>query len=209
MVWNIYIRIFHLALAVSIITSYVALEINDIYLHMQSGIIIIGLLIFRILWGIFGSQTARFVDFIKGPVSVLKYLKSGYSSSRGHTPLGSLSVLAMLGMIGFQVVAGLFASSPDSFIYAPLANEVSSGTSKWFTSWHKTNGEWIKYIIAIHIAAILVYLIFKKKNLTGPMITGYRKLDDNSDELIMQVKHGRAWITILLATATLYYFYSL
>lgn len=201
LVWDIYIRIFHWALAVSVITCFVALEINDIYLHMQAGIVTLGLIVFRILWGIIGSTTARFSDFVKGPVSVLNYLKSGISKSNGHTPLGALSVLLMLGMIGFQVLAGLFASAPDSFIYAPLANEVSSATSKWFTHWHHTNGHWIQYIIGLHIVAILFYLFYKKKNLTGPMVTGNSKVEENSEKPAMEVQHGRAWISILIAAA--------
>lgn len=202
-VWDIYIRLFHWALAVSVITCYVALEINDIELHMTAGSIALGLIIFRLLWGVVGSQTALFWDFIKGPIAIFEYLKTGYSKSMGHSPVGALSVVALLGMVGFQTVAGLFASAPDSFIYGPMANEVSSSTSKWFTGWHKFNGYWLQYLIGLHILAILFYKFFKKQGLTVPMITGFAN-KEIAAERSLSVGHIKAAVAIIIAAVISY-----
>ena len=206
LVWDIYLRFFHWALALSVITCFVALEINDIYLHMNAGIVTLGLIVFRIFWGFLGPFTARFVNFIKSPKIIWSYLRTGEPKTIGHNPVGSLSVVAMLLLIGFQTVAGLFASAPDSFIYAPLAEKVSEDTSSWFTHWHETNGDIIKILIILHIVAILFYLIVKKQNLIKPMIFG-RTNTDHGDGLV-NVQHKRAAITIVVSAAITYFFMS-
>lgn len=204
-VWDIYIRLFHWALAVAVITCFVALEINDMTLHMRAGSCILGLIIFRLLWGIWGSETARFTTFIKGPSAVLSYLKSGIQKVRGHSPLGALSVIFMLGLITFQVTAGLFSSAPDSFIYGPLAEEINSKWSKWFTHYHAEVGDIIKIFIGVHIVAILCYKFAMGKKLTAPMITGRDHASEHSLTTPLQVPHRRAAVSIVIATAAVYF----
>ena len=204
-VWDIYIRLFHWALAVAVITCFIALEINDMTLHMRSGSCVLALIIFRLLWGLWGSETAKFRTFIKGPSAVLAYLKSGIQKARGHSPLGALSVIFMLGLITFQVTAGLFSSAPDSFLYGPLAEEIGSKYSKWFTHYHQEVGDIIKIFIGIHIVAILCYKFAKGKKLTAPMITGRAHASGSISTTPLHVPHKRAAVSIVIAAAASYF----
>ena len=96
--------------------------------HIWSGCAILTLLLFRLLWGFVGSSTARFASFVRGPRAVLAICAASWSGI-GHTPLGAISVLALLGAVAVQVGLGLIAEDEDGLYAGPLAALVSSDTS--------------------------------------------------------------------------------
>ena len=144
-------------------------------LHKRFGVTLLGLLIFRILWGFMGTRTARFSSFVKGPGTVLGYLKGKVSETIGHNPLGALSVIGLLTVMLVQVGAGLFAGDPYDGATGPLNALVKVSTAAALTEWH----EWFYWVIlgfvALHLTAIMVYAGFKQNDLLGPMVSG-RKL---------------------------------
>lgn len=149
-------------------------------IHYWSGLILLGLLVFRIYWGFAGPETARFARFIKGPAAVLGYLgrlfKPDYRASFGHNPLGALSVIALLLAIGIQVSLGLFASDTDFVSAGPLNRHIKDyELVKAITDWHEDFFNVLLAVIGLHLAAIAFYLIAKRINLIGPMVTGSRK----------------------------------
>ncbi len=107
---------------------------------------------------------------MRGPAAVARYLK-GAAAPAGHNPLGALSVLALLLVIGFQAVSGLFTTD-DIMTQGPLFGHVSEAVSAAMTSWHKLN-EWvILALVALHIAAVLWYALVRRKRLVRAIITG-------------------------------------
>src|SRR5206468_2792062 len=136
--------------------------------HIWSGCGILTLLIFRLLWGLVGSSTARFANFVRGPSGVRDYL-SGRWSGLGHNPLGALSVLGLLAALAIQVALGLFSEDTDGLYLGPLARLVSSDTSGRVAGLHSFWFNVILGLIALHIGAILFYS-WRGKNLVGPMI---------------------------------------
>ena len=66
-------RLFHWTLVILMATSYFSGRAGGDWmkLHFWSGYAILTLLLFRIAWGFVGSTTARFSDFVKGPVGCL------------------------------------------------------------------------------------------------------------------------------------------
>ena len=147
--------------------------------HMRSGMIILTLLLFRIAWGVVGSTTARFSDFVKGPVEAIAYARSlrgdTPAASIGHNPLGGWMVVALLLLLLLQAGTGLFAND-DIFTEGPLAHLVSKATSDQLTIIHKTNFNVLLVLIAGHIAAALFYLFVKGENLIWPMVTGRKAM---------------------------------
>lgn len=181
--WDLPTRLFHWLLVVAVTGSLVTVSLGGTWMlwHERFGIAIVGLISFRLVWGIFGSTYARFFQFIPGPSAIAAYLKGEWHGV-GHNPLGALSVLAMLGLLGFQAVTGLFATDAIAF-NGPLYRAVSSGWNDTITSWHKQS-EWFIYgLIGLHIASVLFYTLVKKDNLVTPMITGRKKVseEDNHD----------------------------
>jgi cytochrome b len=180
LVWDLPTRLFHWLLVVSVILSFVTGNIgpNAMEYHMLSGYVILALLIFRVVWGFVGSQTARFSGFVKGPSTVFAHvvmlLKKEDTPYLGHNPLGGWSIIAMLLVLSVQVATGLFAND-DIFTEGPLYLWVSKETSDFLTGIHLINRFVLAALLAIHVFAVLFYFFYKGDNLIGPMITGVKR----------------------------------
>ena len=140
--------------------------------HIWSGIAILTLLIFRLLWGVFGSSTARFANFVRGPRHVSRYLRGDWRGI-GHTPLGALSVVALLLATSVQVGLGLFTEDEDGDYAGPLANMLSPDTTDKIRALHEFKFNILLGLIVLHVGAIIFYRL-RGKHLTKPMITGKR-----------------------------------
>jgi cytochrome b len=173
-VWDLPLRIFHWGLALLVVAQVTTASIggNAMQYHAWGGYAILALVAFRILWGFLGGTHARFSDFVRGPRAVLAYLKGGPAGA-GHNPLGGWSVMAMLASLATQAVTGLFASD-DIMMDGPLAKHVSGRTVEIATAIHDANGWLLVGLACLHVAAILFYLIVKKRNLTAAMVVGGR-----------------------------------
>lgn len=186
-VWDLPVRIFHWSLVILISVSlYTGFDGGFFVMdyHLLSGYAILALVLFRILWGILGSRNARFTSFVKGPGTIVAYvrsLKAGYKSHIGHNPVGALSVVAMLLALTIQVVTGLFASNEDLMLDAPLAHLLSSRMSREMTWIHKLNLWVVIGLVGLHIAAIGWHHLFHKDNLVRPMFTGWKPLPEDTD----------------------------
>ncbi len=138
--------------------------------HARAGLAIIGLLSFRLAWLLLGSTYARLSTLLCSLLALPQYLRGDWRQL-GHNPLGVLSVFAMLGMLGWQAVSGLFTNDDIAFT-GPLYKLVSSSLSAEMTSLHRL-GFWIIIaLISVHILAIVLHAVIKKHNLVKPMITG-------------------------------------
>jgi cytochrome b len=177
-VWDVPTRLFHWLLLALVIGSVVSVKIggNAMLWHGRFGHLIFGLIVFRIVWGVVGSTYARFSHFVRGPGSIVDYLRGRWRGA-GHNPLAALSVLALLGVLAFQSVTGLFANDDIAF-NGPLYSAVSSSMSNRISGWHR-QAEWLIYaLIALHVAAVLFYTLVKKDNLIVPMFTGRKQISD-------------------------------
>lgn len=178
-IWDWPVRLFHWSLVILIPTAWYLAETGNLEWHRKAGYTIALLLIFRLLWGLFGSETARFAHFVKGPGATFAYLRSGMfdrnaPAEPGHNPLGALSVVAMLVLLVVQIGLGLFTSDLDGLESGPLSYLVDFDTSRQMAEYHELVFNLILVLIALHVGAILFYLIYKRRNLVGPMITGGR-----------------------------------
>jgi cytochrome b len=144
-VWDLPTRLFHWVLALTIVGSVLSAKIggNAMVWHFRFGYVVFTLLAFRLLWGLMGGHWSRFRSFVFTPATVLRYLRGqGKAHERfdvGHSPLGSLSVFALLGFLALQVGTGLFAD--DEIASAgPLNPLVSDATAGQATHWHTQYG---------------------------------------------------------------------
>ncbi len=180
LVWDLPTRLFHWLLVALVITSFVTGNIGGLWMqyHVWSGCAILGLLLFRLAWGFVGGRHARFSAFVRGPGAALRYaqtmLRRDAPKHLGHNPLGGWSVLAMLIALLIQAVTGLFAND-DIFIEGPLYSWVNKAASDWLTRIHRLNQEAVLLIVAVHVMAVLYYLIIKHENLIQPMFTGRKQ----------------------------------
>jgi cytochrome b len=188
-VWDAPVRIFHWGLVASVGTAIVTgLKGGDwMELHGKAGIAIAGLLAFRLVWGLVGSETARFTSFVRGPGAIRAYLK-GQWQGLGHNPLGALSVIAILTLLTAQVVTGLFGNDEIAFA-GPLSAWVSEDTAIWLTGKHRLLVYGVYAILVLHILAIVGYKVFKNEALVPPMVTGKKAVEDT----VTPPKAAPAW----------------
>ena len=179
-VWDLPTRLFHWALVISITGSIVSINLDEVELHAQFGFVACTLVIFRVLWGLVGSDTARFVRFVRGPGAILAYLQ-GASHAPGHNPLGALSVLALLAVVAAQVGTGIFISQDDLFFDAPWATWIGEAGSRAMNERHEILESLLYILIALHLCAIIAYRVFKRQDLVTPMVTGRAEAPAGTD----------------------------
>ena len=178
-VWDLPTRLFHWALVALVAVSFVTGKTGGTAMeyHEWSGVAVLVLLLFRIVWGVVGGRESRFKAFLKGPKTVGRYaatlLKQQPERHLGHNPLGGWSVMLLLGSLFIQAGTGLFAND-DILTEGPLYDLVGKNVSDWLTSIHYLNQTFLLGLIAIHVVAIFFYLIFKRDNLIFPMINGHK-----------------------------------
>lgn len=199
-VWDVPIRLFHWLLVALIAFSWWSATYDHVDWHIWSGCAILTLLLFRLLWGFFGSSTARFSSFVRGPKTILRHLRGSAGwSPIGHTPLGGLSVAALLFVCSVQVGLGLFAEDEDGFYLGPLAHFVSSDTSDSIRHLHALNFYLLLALIVLHVAAILYYRLVRGKRLTRAMITGRAQIDAPAQPM----RPGKWWAALLCLAVAL------
>lgn len=178
-VWDLPTRLFHWALVVLVLACYVTEREYWMDLHLLCGYAVLTLLIFRIIWGFIGSQTARFAYFVKSPALALRHLVHFFrrepDEEIGHNPAGGWMVLLLLALLLVSAISGLF-SNDDIASEGPLAKYVSKHTSDIFSAVHDIVWDVLLAAIVLHILAIIAYAVFKGQNLLRPMITGKKRL---------------------------------
>lgn len=198
-IWDLPTRLFHWTLALAVIAMVILANIGGDAMnwHFRVGYLIFTLLLFRLLWGVVGGHWSRFASFVPSPCRLLRYLRGQTQPHEhaGHSPLGALSVLAMLAALALQVGTGLFAD--DEIAYAgPLAARVSGATVDWATHYHKSIGKLLVIaLVALHVLAIIVYLL-RRHNLIAPMVWGDKQM---ADEVVgSRDSAGRRLLALLL-----------
>jgi cytochrome b len=190
-VWDLPVRLFHWLLASLIAFSWWSAKFDHPDWHIWSGIAILTLLIFRLLWGFAGSSTARFSSFVTGPASVVAFLRGRWRGI-GHNPLGGLSVIALLAATAIQVGLGLFTEDEDGLTRGPLALLIDSDTAEKVHDIHALFVYVLLGLIALHIAAILFYR-FRGRRLTMPMITGRAEIEPG----VAPMRAGKWWAALI------------
>ena len=199
--WDVPTRVVHWLMAVLIATSWWTAENGHLEFHRYSGYSILALLLFRLYWGFAGSSSARFAQFIKGPRAILNYLRGEPLQSAGHNPLGALSVLALILLLLSQVTLGLFAVDVDGIESGPLSHYVSFEAGRACAEWHETLFDILVWVIVLHIAAVLFYVLVKKQNLINAMLHGHREYAQQPASIIRFASTTRVIIGVVLAAA--------
>lgn len=205
-VWDLPTRLFHWALAALTALSWASGYFGGqpwLEWHFRFGYAIFALLLFRLLWGFAGSRYARFASFPLSLRAVRSYLVAPRARA-GHTPLGALSVYALLALAGLQTVTGLMAWDGD-FTEAPWTVFVSESTVKLMSGLHRL-GHWVLLaLITLHLAAIAWYAVRRRERLVQAMLSGDRSGADAEparDDLTMRL---RAALLFALAAALVAY----
>ncbi|WP_371316298.1 cytochrome b/b6 domain-containing protein [Shewanella sp. NIFS-20-20] len=196
-VWDKPTRLFHWLTVVLLAGLWWTAEQAYMEWHQVLAYSVMVLILFRLLWGWFGSETARFRHFVKSPRRVLAYtrqlLVTGIKPHIGHNPLGGYMVIGLLVLLMIQLVSGLFASD-EVFTEGPLYSSVSAATSQWLTWLHKWNFNLILACSGIHVVAVIGHRVAGDK-LIGAMFTGTRHWHETPSQVPpSQLQFTSSWI---------------
>ena len=160
-VWDLPTRLFHwfLLLCVSALAISGLIGGSALTWHFRFGYAVIALLAFRIIWVLVGGRWSRFGAFVYAPQSIVNYIKGKGKPehSVGHSPLGALSVFALLVFLVAQVSTGLM-SDDEVANSGPLTHLVSNATVQLATFYHAAVGKWVLLgLVLLHIGAVIFY----------------------------------------------------
>lgn len=203
-VWDPLVRIFHWSLVAAFTISYLSGE-EESALHVWSGYVVLGLVLFRVVWGFIGTRHARFSDFIVGPAAIIAYVR-GLVAGRprhylGHNPLGSVMIVALLlgllattvsgltvyGAEGAGPLAGMMSAKPEQVQGGgradALAREGEAGAEdereEALEELHEFFANFTLVLIALHIAGVVLGSIVHRENLVRAMVTGRKPRRDD------------------------------
>lgn len=200
-VWDWPTRVFHWLIVLLFAFLWWSGENGPQEWHMRAGYAMLAALLFRLLWGVIGSSTARFTGFVRGPRAVFAYITGrGHWSGVGHSPLGALSVIAMLGLLAVQVTLGLVLIDEDGLAGGPLSHLVGLETSETALELHQLLFNLLLALVALHVAAIAFYRLVLGRRLVGPMIRGSAPIPAEGRAMVA-APAGRALLCALAAAA--------
>lgn len=179
-IWDLPTRLFHWVLAACVVALIVTAKVggNAMEWHLRLGHGVLALLLFRLVWGVVGGRWSRFTAFLFSPARLLRYLRGtpAPEDSIGHSPLGALSVFALLAVLMAQVATGLLSHDEIAFS-GPLTRFVSNAVVGQATAYHKEMGQYLVLgLVALHVLAILYYVLVRKQRLVRPMLDGDKLL---------------------------------
>lgn len=178
-VWDAPTRLFHWLTAALVLAAYVTWRLDWMDWHAKAGYAVLALVIFRLLWGVVGSDTARFSRFVASPLVAISHLKHALRREPdrqvGHNPAGAWMVLLLLALLLGETLSGLYVAN-DVADQGPLTELVPAPIANAITALHWILWDALLAAIALHILAIAIYAIAKGHNLLTPMITGRKHL---------------------------------
>lgn len=205
-VWDPAVRLSHLSMGVLVLAAFLTSEEDDtLPLHMRLGLGLLGVVLFRVVWGFVGSTHARFSDFVKGPKAVLAAVRGMVRGkpehTLGHNPVGALMVVTLLVLLAFVTGTGIvMALGPDWS--GPLA--MSKSTLHLVKEVHEGAAEALPVLIVLHVLGVMLSSVLEKQNLIGGMVTGFKRADDAHIEpkvSALQLSAGFLMALVLAAAA--------
>jgi cytochrome b len=202
--WDLPIRVFHWSIVLLVVLAVVSGQIGGALIdwHARIGLGILGLIVFRIVWGVVGSSHARFASFFPTPASLRAYLH-GQWRGVGHNPLGAFSVFGLLALLALQVGSGLL-SNDDIAFNGPLARLIDKGLSDRLSGLHELISNLLIALVIVHVGAIAFYVRVKKDNLLQPMITGWKDVESGQGKSATGGGALALLLAVLIALAAVY-----
>jgi cytochrome b len=179
-VWDLPLRIFHWLLVVSFFVAYLT-EDELLTVHVWAGYLVLGLLLFRLFWGFFGNDYARFSSFLCSPVKSFAYLKDAITlkSKRylGHNPAGAAMIVLLIVSLLMTVISGLIVYAADQNL-GPLSGMVGSSNEKLWEEVHEIAANLTLLLVILHVVGVAFESVVHGENLVKSMWNGYKKSDD-------------------------------
>jgi cytochrome b len=204
LVWDWPVRIFHWLTVILVSGCYVTWRANWMDWHAWAGEALLALVLFRVLWGVFGSDTARFARFVAPPGRALRHLAHLFRREPdlgvGHNPAGGWMVLLLLALLLGQTVTGIYINN-DIADAGPFTDMMPAAVANAISDLHGILWNTLLAAAALHVLVILVYAVAKRHDLVRPMLTGRKRLP--AEIPAPRTRGGGAAILLLVLAAGL------
>lgn len=179
LIWDLPTRVFHWLLVIAFVVAWISYDDNRfLFFHVFAGYTFLGLLVFRLVWGVIGTHYARFHSFAYDWKSVTAYLV-GLLNGRamrhiGHNPAGGWAIFLLLVLGLLMSIAGVLVLSGEEG-HGPFAEFVSFSTGIIAREAHRFLSWSMLGLIAIHVGGVIVESLIHKENLVWSLITGQKE----------------------------------
>jgi cytochrome b len=166
LVWDLPVRLGHWLMVGGFALAWLTGDSEEWRLvHVFAGGTVVGVALFRLVWGLVGTRYARFVDFVRGPHAAIEYVKSLLGPRPqhcvGHNPAGGWAIVLLLALALLTGATGWFA-------YQEIDGEL-------FEEVHEALASTMLAIVGIHIAGVIVGSLAHHENLPRAMLTGFKR----------------------------------
>jgi cytochrome b len=203
LVWDGPTRLFHWVVVTLVVAAYVTWRVNWMDWHAKAGYALLTLVIFRILWGFFGSETTRFSRFLGSPRAAARHLANALhpepDRQAGHNPAGGWMVLLLLFLLFAETLTGVYVAN-DVADEGPFTELTPAPIANAITALHWIFWDALLAAVALHLLAIILYAVVKGHNLLLPMVTGWKTLPADVPQPRMA---GPARAAVLLSCSAL------
>ena len=186
LIWDIPTRVFHWSLAASFAVAWLTSE-GDPWrsIHVFFGYLMLGLVLFRLGWGVAGSHFSRFATFWFGPRAALDYLKQVLARSAprhvGHNPTGSLAIYILLALTLLVASTGIVTLGGEEQ-QGLAAGWLSFSQGKQLKEVHELAANLMLLVVLGHLAGVVLESLLHKENLARSMATGYKLADTGTPQ---------------------------
>lgn len=206
-VWDLPTRIFHWSFAAFVLLAWASSEADGgaFWIHVYSGTLLLGFVVWRALWGVIGSRYAQFGDFVHGPETVKDYALRLFAFrppySVGHNPLGGWMVVALLAGVLLAVLTGMMSREDG---YAGPLSHIGGGL---FGEAHEGFANLLIFLIFAHVAGVVGHGLVSRENLPRAMVTGDKHVPAGvTAEPIRPVGLVRPLAALAMSMAVVLYF---
>jgi cytochrome b len=211
--WDLPTRLFKWSLVALVVNAWLTQWYGDDWLtwHIRNGYAILILIVFRLLWGVVGSSTARFSAWVSWPWRAVSYaialLRGRGRPYLSHNPLGAWMIIALLTLVGSQAIAGLFTVDSNGIVGGPFSNlDFGDPTplQRFMSRYHHWSFNLVLAFAAVHVGTNLFYQFAKKDPVVRAMITGRKPVEPFADQAEMRPGPAlalRAILCLVVATA--------
>jgi len=178
-VWDAPTRLFHWSFAAAFAAAWASGE-SDRWrdVHVFAGYLILGLLAFRLLWGVAGSRHARFASFAftwrEARDYGLRALSRNAPRFVGHNPAGAWAIFAMLALAAVVSVSGILVLGGEEQQGA-LSGWGRIATGAMVKELHDGGASLWLLLICVHIGGVVWESLAHREDLARSMVTGYKQ----------------------------------
>ena len=203
-VWDLPTRVFHWAFALLVLVGLLSGEDEGIVfaIHTMVGYFVLLGVLFRLGWGVVGTEHARFVDFVRRWPAVrchaLAVVALRPPRCIGHNPLGGWMIVTMLATILLVVVTGMLSGGEEGAPPGLLLRYLPRGLGEIFEEIHEGLANVLIVLVVLHVVGVVAHSLVMRENLIRAMIDGIRRVPED-DEAADIRPASRFWLVSLIA----------